>query len=324
MRQRSGTRQLICRLLMHRALRGAALVATVVPVAAAQTVGRLPMHPRIGDTTSQPLSSGVLTDSLDPIAAATRDYRASGAARSVVRGSVVIFPYGHSQPTVSCAVLRACIVELQAGEVVLSRIAGDTERWEITTSATGADGRTPLIVVKPRDCDLTTNLVLATDRRLYDLTLDAPPCRVASSGKPGNSSLLTNPQHAYARHVRFYYPDETVTEWGATPRGRPASDPASFNFHYEVRRDRRFPWALAQVFDDGARVYIKLPEEARHASAPVLFVLEADGSRSLLNYNVVNGDTYVTDRTFERAVLVLGDAGSERKAVIERKGGGVP
>jgi len=38
------------------------------------------------------------------------------------------FPFGHSQLTVTCARLRACIVELQAGEVVLSRIVGDLDR----------------------------------------------------------------------------------------------------------------------------------------------------------------------------------------------------
>ena len=74
------------------------------------------------------------------------------------------------------------------------------------------------------------------------------------------------------------------------------------------------------MFDDGARVYIKLPDEARHAEAPVLFVLEPDGSKVLVNYSVVGGDTYVTDRLFDRAVLVAGVGGKERQVFIERKG----
>ena len=74
------------------------------------------------------------------------------------------------------------------------------------------------------------------------------------------------------------------------------------------------------MFDDGARVYVKLPTEARHAEAPVLFVLETDGSRVLVNYTVVGGDTYVTDRLFDRAVLVAGVGGQERQVLIERVG----
>jgi type IV secretion system protein VirB9 len=249
---------------------------------------------------------------MDSVAAATRAYRAGGVARVITEGNFVTVPYGHVQPTVTCTVLRACVIELQPGEVILSRIAGDTERWEIVPASSGADGRTTLIVVKPRDCDLTTNLVLATDRRLYDLTLDAPPC----------STKSTNPQQAYVRHVRFYYPDETVATWSRPEPVRIAPDVAALSFNYRVQKDREFPWAPAQVFDDGARVYIKLPEAARHAEAPVLFVLEEDGSRTLLNYTLVGGDTYVTDRLFARAVLVAGVDGNERRVVIERTGDG--
>lgn len=171
-----------------------------------------------------------------------------------------------------------------------------------------------LIVVKPRDCDITTNLVLATDRRLYDLTLDSPPCRERS----------TNPQQPYIRHVRFYYPDETVAQWTKSMEPVPVRitpDVLSLNFDYRVRKDKKFPWSPAQVFDDGVRVYIKLPKEAKHTEAPVLFVLEEDGSKTLVNYNVVAGDTYVTDRLFGRAALVAGVGGKEQKAVIQRKGG---
>ena len=261
----------------------------------------------------------VRPDTSDAITAATRDYQTTGVARPVVQGDFITFPFGHGQPTLTCTVLRACVIELQAGEVVLSRIAGDTERWEILPAAAGADGRTVLIVVKPRDCDITTNVVLATDRRLYDLTLDSPPCK-------GHS---TNPQQAYARHVRFYYPDETVAAWtkpvpAAPPEPaavRIAPDVAQFNFGYAVKKDRKFPWVPAQVFDDGVRVYIKLPEEAKHTEAPVLFLLDADGGKTLLNYALVGGDTYVTDRLFDRAVLVAGIDGQERKVVIERAGG---
>jgi type IV secretion system protein VirB9 len=86
-----------------------------------------------------------------------------------------------------------------------------------------------------------------------------------------------------------------------------------------VKKDRQFPWAPAQVFDDGTRVYIKLPEDARSSVAPVLFVLERDGGKSLVNYSVLGGDTYVTDRLFDRAELVAGVDGKERRVVIERK-----
>ena len=266
----------------------------------------IPIAAQDGQGTDPPRDSvGVERDS---ITLATREYRENGRARTIVEGNFVTFPYGHSQPTLTCSVLRACVIQLQPGEIVLSRITGDTERWEITPASAGEDGRTTLVVVKPRDCDLTTNLVLSTDRRLYDLTLDAPPCKKRS----------TNPQEPYVRHVRFYYPDETVVEWEKPAPVRLAPDVAALNFGYRVKKDRQFPWEPAQVFDDGARVYIKLPDSARHDEAPALFVYEADGSKTLLNYSVAGGDTYVTDRLFQRAVMVMGVDGKERKLVIQR------
>jgi len=275
------------------------------------------------DSAGQPAS--------DAIAQATKEYARTGVARTVQEGAFVSFPYGHSQPTVTCAPLRACVIELEAGEMVQSKIAGDTQRWEIQLAPAGPDGRTPLIVVKPHDCGLTTNLVLATTAgRIYDLTLDSPAC--SHSG--------VNPAGAYVRHVRFYYPDSMVESWAA-PGAPIANAPAvanapggaetvtkgpgveALNFDYHVARDKGFPWMPAAVFDDGAHCYIKLPAAADHREAPVLFVLAEDGSKTLLNYTV-SGDIYVTDRVFRAAVMVVGEDGHERELRLRNRHYDVP
>lgn len=241
----------------------------------------------------------------DPVVAAAHEYARTGVARTVDEGAFETFPYGHAQPTVTCAPLRACVIELESGESVLSKIAGDTQRWEIQLALAGTDGRTSLVVVKPHDCGLTTNLVLATTAgRIYDLTLDSPPC--PRSG--------VNPHGVYVRHVRFYYPDAMVEAWSAPPPvpiAQGAANIGAFNFAYRVTRERHIAWVPIAVFDDGAHCYIKLPPGAVHREAPALFALADDGSRILLNYNLV-GDSYVTDRVFRTAVLVVGEAGRER------------
>jgi P-type conjugative transfer protein TrbG len=246
---------------------------------------------------------------MDLVTAAAREYQRTGIARIVEEGAFVTVPYGHAQPTVTCAPLRACVIELEAGEAVLSKIAGDTQRWEIQLAPAGADGRTPLVVVKPHDCGLTTNLVLATTAgRIYDLTLDSPPC--PRSGM--------NPHGVYVRHVRFYYPDAMVQAWSAPAPIARAGPPnlETLNFAYRVTRDRHFPWAPAAVFDDGGHCFIKLPPRAAHREAAVLFVLGEDGAKTLLNYNLA-GDTYVTDRVFRRALLVVGEGDRERTLRLE-------
>jgi len=254
----------------------------------------------------------------------------TGVAATVREGASVTYPYGHAQPTLTCAPLRACVIELEAGEVVLSRIAGDTQRWEIAPAVAGPDGRTPLIVVKPHDCGLTTNLVLSTTRgRIYDLTLDSPPCPAHGPRAPGPP----NPEAPYTRHVRFYYPDDLVEGWTAAPIDSPrtaaqtppvvAASVETFNFSYHVDREKSFPWTPLAVFDDGAHCYIKLPASAAHTAAPALFLVASDGSKTLLNY-ALSGDTYITDRVFHRAVLVVGVGGREAALRLENRDSRTP
>jgi P-type conjugative transfer protein TrbG len=63
-------------------------------------------------------------------------------------------------------------IALQPGETLVSVSAGDTVRWVVgdTSSGSGDDTRTH-ILVKPVASGLTTNLMIATDRRTYHLEL---------------------------------------------------------------------------------------------------------------------------------------------------------
>lgn len=254
----------------------------------------------------------------DAIDQAIRAYRGTGIAQPVVVGPVMAHPFGHATPTLTCTPLRACTIQLEAGETLVHEpIAGDVERWRIARAGAGPDGRNSIVVVKPMDCAITTNVVLSTDRRIYDLTLDSPPCR------PGT----TNPAGQGGRQVRFYYPDDTLR--GDTRRPEPSAEAVDtvgiriveLNRNYKLPRKPKFPWTPAEVFDDGAHVYIRIPESSRHQTAPVLYALEEDGSRTLVNYTL-RGDTYVTDRTFRRALLVLGSGRTEQTLELENRAWG--
>jgi P-type conjugative transfer protein TrbG len=259
------------------------------------------------------------------VEALARAYRESGTAPAVEGAAWSLWPYGHARPVLRCAPLRASVIELEAAETILSTATGDSERWLIQPATSGAGGRTPILVVKPTGCDLSTNLVVATDRRIYEIELDSPPCKRGDSGK------VANPRLPYTALLRFYYPDDLVRTWAATEgaasagaaaapaAGNGAKDGvalsptarlAALNFNYAWRRDRRYPWTPAQVFDDGEHTYIVLPPGARFEELPALFALQADGSPALLNYRVENG-TFIADRVLRRAALVVG-AGRKR------------
>lgn len=282
--------------------------------------------------------------------AALAEYRSTGVARPVAFGMVVALPFGHVEPVVTCTVLRACVVELEPGEQLADTpVAGDPVRWSVDGSKAGLGGETALVLVKPRACDVTTNLVVPTDRRIYDLTLDSPPCPRGS----------LNPRLAGVRHVRFYYPDDVGNDVpsGAAPLVRlaPTTQAAAarsldalssieaqaarsgrgMNRAYRIVRKRRgpfglfgrkpvdFPWQPAGVADDGARTFVALPASAAAHAAPVLYAIEDDGSRTMVNYavrTVAGAPMYVADRVVKRAVLVVMAGSSERKLEIENRG----
>ncbi|MDT7858200.1 TrbG/VirB9 family P-type conjugative transfer protein [Rubrivirga sp. S365] len=238
-----------------------------------------------------------------------REYERTGRAGVLRQSTVMTFPYGHSQPVLAAAPLRASIIELEADEVVLGVVAGDTERFAIEQTQTGAGGAVPLVVVKPLAYDVTTNLVISTDRRVYHVTLDAAPSPRA--GRRGE-----NPQPRYARHIRFYYPDDALAASVAAAQAarpvepeRPPGDLASLDeidFDYRVVGDREITELVARVFDDGVHTYVQLdPERLRGGVVPVLYVQGPSGDREILNYAYSEG-TYVADRTAGVFELALG------------------
>jgi type IV secretion system protein TrbG len=273
-----------------------------------------------------------------------REARAVAAGREpavIEHGDVVLAPYGHQVPVLRCAPLRVCLIELEEGELVLNTVTGDTARWILDRAVAGPRAATALIVAKPTACNLTTNLAITTDRRIYQVTLDARPCR---------SEEGENPHEPFTRLLRFYYPDELVRTWasaeearraavdaaaraaaaeaqavtplGARGQGREAQDTglplAALHFGYRWTRSGKVPWTPAAVFDDGVHTYIRLPGSGVGQEAPVLFLIDRHGAAALLNYTI-RGQYYVTDRVFERAALVLGSGRDQRRLEIVRE-----
>jgi type IV secretory pathway VirB9-like protein len=72
------------------------------------------------------------------------------------------------------------------------------------------------------------------------------------------------------------------------------------------------------VYDDGAKTYIQMNPEMQNREAPVLVVIGADGEGETTNYRV-REQTYIVDRLFDRARLVLGSGKKAQKVEISRE-----
>lgn len=202
-------------------------------------------------------------------------------------------------------------IALQEGEQLVGPgpvAAGDTVRWIIgdTISGSGPTARVH-ILAKPTRPDISTNLVINTDRRTYHIELRA----TAST---------------YMASVSWTYPqDQLIALRGANAAAASVApvasglDLAALNFRYRIEGDR-VPWKPARAFDDGRQVFIEFPAGISQGEMPPLFVTGTRGDAELVNYRV-QGHYMVVDRLFASAELRLGDKRTERRVRIVRDDG---
>ncbi|MGH9627494.1 MAG: TrbG/VirB9 family P-type conjugative transfer protein [Bryobacteraceae bacterium] len=110
----------------------------------------------------------------------------------------VLYTFGAGLPTVVCAPLRVCVLELEPGEKLVGEPhIGDSVRWSIAPASAGRQELiTSMIVIKPKQAGLDTNLLVTTDRRAYYVR------------------LISKPEEYLAR-VAFSYPDDDGSKWKA-------------------------------------------------------------------------------------------------------------
>ena len=187
-------------------------------------------------------------------------------------------------------------IALQPGEQLNSVSAGDTVRWVVgdTTSGAGASERVH-VLVKPISAGLETNLIITTDRRIYHLEL-------SSTRDTYMASVSWTYPHDALMALRARNAEAEAAEARVIDRG---VDLERLNFRYMITGDDA-PWAPVRAFDDGHKAYIEFPARIDQGEAPPLFLLGAGGDAQLVNYRV-RGRYYVVDRLFAAAELRLGE-----------------
>ena len=190
-------------------------------------------------------------------------------------------------------------IALRPGEKLISKIAGDTTRWTIGDTTTGDDtAPSTLVVLKPVRAGLHTNIVLATNQRVYFLDVES---------RPGNQ---------YQNAISWNYPQEELTSMLAkvghiNQQARETEltgvNIEDLNYAYDISTESGSTpdWMPKEVFDDGKKTYINFPESIGTTEAPPLFIRNGDGEADLVNYRV-KGHFYIVDRLFDHAELRVG------------------
>lgn len=280
-----------------------------------------PVMPNYPPPSLSPLSAAKvkLTPRENEAVSISRSWQNNRAMPTHGMEGAVVFGFGETLPSIICAPLFVCDVQLQPGELVNDIMIGDSVRWKISPAASGTGpSKTTHVLIKPADTGLTTNLVITTDRRVYVL------------------KLVSQPKEWMAR-VAFTYPEEQRAEWEnflaaqraeAATRAAVASEARRattlptgesiqrLDFGFEVKGDKP-SWRPVRVYSDGRKTYIEFPETLRDQEAPALVAVGEDNKPEIMNYRV-DGDRYVVDQVVQRVALISGVGRRQVKVEIQR------
>ena len=188
---------------------------------------------------------------------------------------------------------RVTVISLQPGEELVTVAAGDTVRWIVGDTSSGADDALRVsVLVKPTRAGLKTNLVITTSRRTYLIE-------------------LTSTEKAWMASVSWDYPKDRMLALQRQAQAAQASAPVDTGLSLEKIRFRYAvsggnpPWKPLRAFDDGEKVYIQFPPGIAQGELPPLFVIGARGDGQLVNYRF-RSPYYIVDRLFGAAELRLG------------------
>ena len=245
------------------------------------------------------------------------DSAAKGVSPSPGPGGTIQYLYGSTQPSIVCAVLQVCDVELQPGEQVNSIHLGDNVRWTVEPAITGyGTSEIQHLIIKPMDVNLDTSLIATTNRRTYSLR-------------------LRSHRTQFMPKVSFAYPEDALKKWDEIKlRNRDEHTKATIpdtqeylgnlDFNYTIDGDGS--WKPVRVYNDGVKTIIQMPRTLAQTEAPTLLVVRGkDGffpwgssaEEVMVNYRV-QSDRYIVDTLFDKAILIAGVGPQQEKVTIMR------
>lgn len=220
-------------------------------------------------------------------------------------GGTHIYDYDENkQFPITTKRLAMTVIQLEPGEETLSPpYLSDSIRWEIAGDLWVQNKtETQLVMIKPLENGLSTNMLIITNRRLYNF-------------------ILTSTKNIYQPMVKFRYPKEPKFISSKTKRLAIEEQKTEeftysqfLSYNYTIRKGIFLPveWAPLKVYDDGHKTYLVFPEMILQKEMPTVF----EKSNNIINYRMKN-NIMIVDKLIDKATIKLG----KRKVVVKKKKG---
>jgi P-type conjugative transfer protein TrbG len=246
------------------------------------------------------------------LAKAYAQYIKTGKAPNITTDGFQQFAYGASQPVIAASPIELTVISLEAGENITNVSSGDPLRWSYSMATSGqGKNKQAHVMVKPSQADISTDLVITTDKRMYTL------------------KLVSGDNTKYVKDVRFWYPDEIQDYWNnynqnqqpgnvssVNISGATSLDLKKVNFDYSISAPffSSPSWKPTRVFDDGTHTYIQFPDTLSNQELPALFIANGN-NQELVNYRYKK-PYFVVDKIFDKAVLLMGVGQNQSKITL--------
>ena len=197
--------------------------------------------------------------------------------------STVVFKYAPNQLyKIYCRAGYLTDLSLKKGETVTFVGGGDTSAWAV--EKTTVDG-VPHIYIKPTVSTNTTNLIITTNKRSYQLIL--------------NTSDWYNPMVTWTYGQEEQSTINLREEQGTISKIN--ENVESLNFNYKISGESSVK--LLTVFDDGEKTILKFAKTPKRL--PSLFI-KNKGKIIMANYKI-RENCYILDRVAEEIELRVSD-----------------
>ena len=238
------------------------------------------------------------------------------------RNNTVVATFGEGVPLLKCRTLTYCSIQLQPGEWPTDDpLLGDERMWDINMRISGStEDPNVRFVVKPQPKATSTNLVIATDRRHYDLQLvksDSDYTQVLAFRYPADERAEVAARIAAMKAEKARQAAVVAAE--VARKSVPVSGGRSvsvdkLNFNYRVTG--KAPFKPTRVFNDRKKTYIDLPE-GYSGEKPVFFAGDTKSSKEVVNSRW-KGNRLEIDRVIATGTLILGVGRKADKITIKR------
>jgi type IV secretion system protein VirB9 len=224
-------------------------------------------------------------------------------------GGTQFYDYNeYKQYPVVCKILSLSVIQLENGEVPIGvPYLSDTLRWEITGDVwRTADGLSvQLIMIKPLESGLITNMVLVTNQRIYQFALNST-----------RDSYMPMVKFRYPNSQRRFITAETLQQETEKHETEDMGQYTSYNYKivsgWTLSGWFKPVWSPLEAWDDGHKTYIRLPRGVLQSEYPTVF----EKSRYIINYRV-SENVMILDKLVSEVTLRLN---GKRVKVIKNKG----